>query len=345
MREIISDIERWQDSGEQIALAMVISTWGSAPRGVGAKMALTPSGKIAGSVSGGCVEGAVFSAGTDVLETGKTTLLSFGVADETAWEVGLACGGHIEVFVEPLDATGFEIVNQWLANEQSGAVVTVIQGPQDMIGQKLYVGADGTVSGQISQGLDAEIGEVAQQAVESGTSTRRRMTHKQAQLDLFIDAILPQPTLVLVGGAHIAIALTAIANAVGFRTIVIDPRRAFGSADRFPHVDRLIQAWPDEAFKHVALTSTTAVAMLSHDPKIDDPALKVVLPSPAFYVGALGSSSTNAKRRNRLLEAGVSPSLVDRIYSPIGLDIKAQTPEEIAVAVMAEIVAASHKEN
>ncbi|MCB0009217.1 MAG: XdhC family protein, partial [Anaerolineales bacterium] len=148
---------------------------------------------------------------------------------------------------------------------------------------------------------------------------------------------------VMVGGVHIAVALTAIAKTLGYRTIVVDPRRAFGSDERFPHVDRLIQAWPDKAFAEIQLDQATAVAMLTHDPKIDDPALKVVLNSKAFYIGALGSSKTQKARRERLAEAGFSNATIDRIYGPIGLNINAQTPEEIAVAVMAEIISARHK--
>lgn len=342
MREVLSDIRRWRQADETVALATVVTTWGSAPRGVGAKMALTPSGKISGSVSGGCVEGAVFTSGTEALESNSTELLSFGVADETAWEVGLACGGHIEVFVEPLNEESFEAASAWLENEESGALVTVIAGPESFQGRNMQVAASGEWKGGIDSRFDEQIVAHALEALARGQSTRQPVPAGEQALEVFIDVILPQPMLVLVGGAHIAIALTAIANAVGYRTVVIDPRRAFGSADRFPHVDRLIQAWPQEAFEQLKVTHSTAVAMLSHDPKIDDPALKQVLPGPAFYVGALGSKTTNEKRRKRLLEAGMDAQLVDRIHSPIGLDIKAQTPEEIAVAVMAEIVAARH---
>ena len=340
MREVIADIRRWRNEGEQVALATVVETWGSAPRGVGAKMALTPSGKIAGSVSGGCVEGAVFEAGTQTLDEGRAQLLSFGVADETAWDVGLACGGHIDVFVEPLGDAVLEHARNWIANDLSGAVVTMINGPESLLGKKVFVSADGTRQESIDPRLDEEIASLALESLAAGRSGRFASSLPGQEVEFFVDAILPAPTLVAVGGAHISIALTAIARAAGYRTIVIDPRRAFGSAERFPHVDRLIQEWPDEALKDFAITEATAVAMLTHDPKIDDPALKKVLPGPAFYVGALGSSTTHQKRRRRLLDAGVAPALVDRIHSPIGLDINAQTPEEIAVAIMAEIVAA-----
>ena len=340
MREVISDIERWRREGQRVALATVIETWGSAPRGVGAKMAFTPSGQIAGSVSGGCVEGAVYEAGTETLETGTAQLLSFGVADETAWDVGLACGGQIQVFVEPLSDDTYDQVQQWLAAEQTAAVVTVVKGPGSLLGRKLYVSVDGSRRGSLDSAIDDEAVSLANDALAAGRSTRYLLTSASYELEIFVDAILPSPTLVMVGGVHIAVALSAIARSVGYHTIVIDPRRAFGSAERFADVDRLIQAWPGEAFQEVVITPATAVAMLTHDPKIDDPALMTVLPSPAFYVGALGSARTHEMRRRRLLDAGMEPELVNRIHSPIGLDINATTPEEIAVAIMAEIVAA-----
>lgn len=337
MREVADDIERWQEDGEPVALATVIETWGSAPRGVGAKMALTASGRIAGSVSGGCVEGAVFESGVETLETGRAQLLSFGVADETAWDVGLACGGKIDVFVESLKEPAFAQIRKWLADEQAGAVITVIKGPQSHLGRKLLITAEDGLLGTIEPTLDGSLVTLGREALAKRKSMRHSITEND--LELFIDVILPAPTLVMVGGAHIAIALASMANTLGYRTFVVDPRRAFGSTERFPHVDRLIQAWPDEAFKEITITESTAVAMLTHDPKIDDPALKTVLPGPAFYVGALGSSKTHDKRKRRLREAGLPGELIDRIHSPIGLDIKATTPEEIAVAIIAEIVA------
>jgi xanthine dehydrogenase accessory factor len=340
MREVADDIERWQGDGEPVALATVIETWGSAPRGVGAKMALTASGRIAGSVSGGCVEGAVFESGVETLETGTAQLLSFGVADETAWDVGLACGGKIDVFVEYLKEPVFAQISKWLADEQAGAVITVIEGPPPYVGRKLLVPAENDGEGSIDPDLDGSLMTLGRETIAGHKS--RRYVMAENDMELFIDVIVPPPALVMVGGAHIAIALASMANTLGYRTIVVDPRRAFGSTERFPHVDRLIQAWPDEAFKDISITASTAIAMLTHDPKIDDPALKTVLPGPAFYVGALGSTRTHERRKQRLREAGLADALIDRIHSPIGLDIKATTPEEIAVAIMAEIVAARH---
>lgn len=340
MREVREDIDRWREQGEDVALATVIDTWGSAPRGVGAKMALTAEGQISGSVSGGCVEGAVFEAGVETLQTKNAQLLSFGVADETAWDVGLACGGQIRVFVETLGHAPYSTVRRWLDEESTGTVITVVEGPGELVGRKMLLDDAGSVQGSLSPQLNDAAAEAARRLMESGESERITLETESGSLGLFIDVIRPTPTLIMVGGVHIAVALTAMAKAAGFRTVVVDPRRAFGSDERFPHADSLLQVWPDEAFDQLKLTPTTAVAMLTHDPKIDDPALKRVLPSSAYYVGALGSTTTHEKRRKRLLDSGVSEELVNRIHSPIGLDIRAQTPEEIAVAVLAEVVAA-----
>jgi xanthine dehydrogenase accessory factor len=336
MRDVLSDINRWQEEKQPVALATVVKTWGSAPRKVGAKMGLTPAGSIAGSVSGGCVEGAVFEEGVDALEHHAPKLIHYGVADETAWEVGLACGGQIEVFVEPLHAEAHRLVKDHLAADEPVAVGTIIRGAGDVLGRKYVANNEGVQLGPTEIDLDQQAAAATAAALAAGRHRRQMLDD---DTELFVDVLLPRPTLIMVGGVHIAVALTAIAKALRYNTVVVDPRRAFGSAERFPHVDRLIQKWPEEAFDRLKLDQSTAVAMLTHDPKIDDPALHVALRSRAFYIGALGSRSTQAKRRQRLLDAGFSAAQVDRIHGPIGLDINAQEPEEIALAVMAEIVA------
>ncbi len=349
MLDLISDLDRWREAGDAIALATVIATWGSAPRRVGAKMALTPDGQITGSVSGGCVEGAVFEAGVQVLDTKTPQLLHFGVADETAWEVGLACGGNIDVFVQPLRADLYDQIRHSLSIEKPHAIVTIIQGPAGLLGRSLIYYPDGERVGSIDPALDRRVVAAAEHALEEGESQRvnldasSELVDAGPKLEAFIEVNVPPPTLIMVGGVHIAIGLATIAKAVGYQTVVIDPRRAFGSEERFSHVDRLIQSWPEAAFQEIRLTHSTAVAMLTHDPKIDDPALRIVLPSPAFYIGALGSRTTQERRRNRMREAGFSEALVDRIQGPIGLPIGAQSPEEIALAIMAQIVAARNQ--
>ncbi|HXF83896.1 MAG TPA: XdhC family protein [Anaerolineales bacterium] len=340
MRDILHDLEKWLRENKPIALATVIETWGSSPRRVGAKMALTADGKITGSVSGGCVEGAVFEAGVEVLKTNRPTLLHFGVADETAWEVGLACGGSIEVFVKPLDVELFHSLRSVLTEDETALLVTVVRGRNELLGRELLLKDNGSVTGTISDGLNEEIVNLARATLAEGISRRVKLNE---EVEVFMEVILPPPTLIAVGGVHITIALMSLAKTLGYRTVVIDPRRAFGSEERFPHVDKLIQKWPQEAFQEIPLTRSTAVAMLTHDPKLDDPALKIALSSPAFYVGALGSKTTQAKRRKRLLAEGLTEEQLNRLHGPIGLEIGAGTPEEIAMSIMAEIVAERNK--
>jgi xanthine dehydrogenase accessory factor len=318
---------------------MVVETWGSAPRKVGAKMAFTAGGAaISGSVSGGCVEGAVIAAGDEVLATGRPQLLHFGVADETAWGVGLACGGTIEVFVEPLDVATYALARDWVARRQRGAIITAIRGPEEVLGRKLSAGPDGSVAGSLGPGLDESALAIARQA---GRSTRAHLTD---EVEVFVDVLRPLPTLVIVGGAHIAVVLAQLAKLMGYRTEIIDPRRAFGSEARFPSADSVSHAWPDKALVANPPGPETAVVTLSHDPKIDDPGLAAALTGEAFYVGALGSRKTNAQRRERLAALGFSEEQLARIHAPVGLDIGADNPEEIALAIMAEIVAAYRRQ-
>jgi xanthine dehydrogenase accessory factor len=342
MRDILPDLDHWRADDKSIALATVIQTWGSSPRRAGAKMALTPDGKITGSVSGGCVEGAVFDTGVEVLKSNRPQLLHFGVADETAWEVGLACGGSIDIFVKPLDTELFKPLRSVLVDEQPAVLVTVVRGSADLLGCELLVRDDGKVTGMISDELNDQVLNLARETLAQGESRRAMLSE---DIELFLEVILPPPTLIAVGGVHITIALMALAKTLGYRTVVVDPRSAFGNEERFPNVDQLIQKWPDEAFQQIPLTRSTAVAMLTHDPKLDDPALMRALPSPAFYVGALGSKNTQAKRRQRLLDEGLTEAQLNRLHGPIGLEIGAGTPEEIAMSIMAEIVAARNNVN
>lgn len=338
LRDILPDLDNWRaDDKASIALATVIQTWGSSPRRAGARMAITPDGRITGSVSGGCVEGAVFDTGVQVLKSNRPQLLHFGVADETAWEVGLACGGSIDIFVKPLDEEFFKSLRSVLVEERSAVVVTVVRAPNDLLGRELLIKDDDSVIGSIGESLDEQVLSLARESLLQGSS---RLAKLNEDLEIFIEVILPPPTLIAVGGVHITIALVSLAKTLGYRTIVVDPRSAFGSQERFPHVDQLIQSWPEEAFEQIPLTRSTAIAMLTHDPKLDDPALKIALPSPAFYVGALGSKTTQTKRRQRLLDEGLTEAQLDRLHGPIGLKIGAATPEEIALSIMAEIVAA-----
>jgi xanthine dehydrogenase accessory factor len=333
MKDVRADIEAWTRDGRAFALATVVQTWGSAPRVAGSKMAITADGRIAGSVSGGCVEAAVIEAAQKTLRDSVPQLLHFGVADETAWAVGLACGGTIDVFVE---MAGPGLLDEALSLVQGERAVraTVIAGP--LLGRHWLIQADGEARGSLGDSVEAEaVRAAAQAALAEGKSARTTVGESQVVLDV----VRPAPTLVAVGGVHIAIALTRIAQALGYRTIVVDPRPAFANEARFPHADRVVSDWPDEALGRIGLTAETAVAVLTHDPKLDDPALRAALPSPAFYVGALGSKATQAKRRQRLLEAGLSEEQLGRLHAPIGLDLGGRSPEEIALSVMGEVVA------
>ncbi len=340
MQDVIPDIDRWLAQGKSIALATVVNTWGSAPRRVGARMAMTPDGEITGSVSGGCVEGAVFDAAVETLRTGKPQLLHFGVADETAWEVGLACGGQIDVFVQPLDRALYDRQRAAWVENQPFVGLTILRGPLDLVGQGAVSVAGGDLEGSLGPDQLPGILRIVNESLARRETRRLELPLPDGPVELLVEIVAPPPTLIMVGGVHIAVALASIAKALGYRTVVIDPRKAFGSAERFPHVDQLIQKWPDEVLESVGLNESTAVALLTHDPKIDDPALRLVLPSPVFYIGALGSRKTQEKRRNRMREAGFSEQVIDRIRGPIGLPIGARSPEEIALSIMAEVVAA-----
>jgi xanthine dehydrogenase accessory factor len=341
MRDILSDLEGWQKDGRSIALATVVQTWGSSPRRAGARMALTNDGRMSGSVSGGCVENAVVEAGIESLKTGQPQLLHFGVADETAWEVGLACGGSIEVFVNPLDHDIYRSLHSVMDEERSAVLATVIRGPAQILGRELLLQEDGSTTGSIGNEWDETVSSLAKEGLSSGAIQRVSLNEK---VEILLETILPSPTLVIVGGVHIAVALASLAKILGYRTIMIDPRKVWGSAERFPHVDELIQGWPQDAFGKIHTTCSTAIVMLTHDPKLDDPAVKLALSSPAFYVGALGSKKTADKRHERLLNDGISESQLSRLHAPIGLDIGAQSPEEIALAIMAEVVNARRRQ-
>lgn len=338
MRDILNDIEKWINTGETIALATVVQTWGSSPRKVGAHMAFTLSGKITGSVSGGCVENAVIEAGMQVLKTNHPQLLHFGVADETAWKVGLACGGSIDIFVHALNQEVFRHLKSIYRNEISAIHVTVIAGSDNLLGKEIIVTEDKQVFGSIGNEWNAQVLNLAMESL----SSRRVVLNEN--VEAFMSVIQPSPTLVIVGGVHIAKALVSLAKTLGYQTILVDPRQAWGNAERFPNVDLILQTWVDTAFAQINLNSSTAIAVLTHDPKIDDPAIKLALNSSAFYVGALGSKTTNAKRNQRLLSDGVSESQINKIHAPIGLDIGAQNPEEIALAIMSEVVKSFRKQ-
>jgi len=335
MKEILTDIERWISTNTPIAIATVLQTWGSSPRRVGAKMAVTPKGQICGSVSGGCVEAAVIETALDVLKSGKPQLLHFGVTNDTAWDVGLACGGSIDIFVKPFNSAQLESIKTAIEANCGLAIVTVIHGPDEDLGREMLIHGDGNIIGTLGESLGAVVIPQAREAILSGQSRR---VMRARSLEVFIDVIAPSPEIVIIGGVHIAIALVKLAAVLDYRVTIIDPREVFSSDERFPNVHRLFRAWPTEALSQIVLSPLSAVVVLTHDPKIDDPALRSALQSPAFYVGALGSPTTQQQRCERLLASGIPEDLLAKLHSPVGLHLGGHTPEEIALSILSEIV-------
>ncbi len=337
MRDVLDSLEKWRQRREEIAVATVVNTWGSAPRPIGSKLVTTRSGGLDGSVSAGCVEGAVIEESLAVMESGIPRLLDYGVADEDAWEVGLACGGSIQVLVEPFSALDgvYSALKQHLDARDPMAVITVLDAPPELRNRKLIVLADGSIEG------DLDLGEYAPRAVRAALDQLIRETGGVFELEdgpkLFIEVYPPAPRLIIVGAVHMADSLVTIANTLGFDTIVVDPRAAFATRERFPHATQLIREWPQHALSAMKLDHSAYVAVLTHDPKLDDPALKIALTSNARYVGALGSRRTNQLRIARLREAGLSEEQLARLHAPIGLPIGGRSPAEIALSIMAEI--------
>lgn len=333
MLDILETVNRWLKEERSVALATVAKTWGSAPRREGSKMGVTAETAMIGSVSGGCVEGAVVEEALAGLRDGQPRLLKFGVADDMAWEVGLTCGGSIEVFVEPLDRLWWDALANLALNDDFGATVTIMEG--ERIGEKVLLDSDAGVLYR-SPNLDDALLDALQAAAatcqKSGVATA-------ADTRVMVDLQAERPHLILIGGVHVAIPLQRMATLAGFRVSIVDPRAAFASEERFPDVAHILRSYPDKALPELGLDRSTYLAVLTHDPKIDDKALITALPADIAYVGVLSSGRTHRQRVARLKEAGLSDELIARIRTPIGIDIGASAPEEIAVCILAEIIA------
>jgi xanthine dehydrogenase accessory factor len=341
MRDLLSDYERLSAAGRPVGRAVVTSVWGSAPRPEGACLIATADGVLAGSVSGGCVESATAMEVGEAIARGTPKLVTFGVSDERAWEVGLACGGTIRVFVEPTVRS--EILQA--ARGPGGVVVaTVVEG--EGVGSTLVVADDDSEKGALPSSIDrAAVAAAARQALARETSTTLELQGSTGPSKIFLEVFPRLPTLVIFGGVHIAAALVPLAKALGYRTVVADGREAFLSRDRFPDADELVLAWPEEAFARVGLDRATFVCVLSHDPKFDEPALEIALRSPAAYIGAIGSRKTQAARRERLKGRGFTAEDLARLHGPIGLDLGGRQPAETALAILAEMTAMRYGKN
>ncbi len=339
MLDILDTMNHWLAEKRAVALATVVKTWGSAPRREGSKMAVSSHNHagdapaMIGSVSGGCVEGAVVEEAQGSLRDGAPRLLKFGVADDLAWEVGLTCGGSIEVFVEPLDALWWDALAQLAAQDNFGVTITRVEG--ELIGEKVLLDARGEILFQTDKLTGAQVESMSAVARSSKKSGVVALGESRVMVDMQVE----RPHLILIGGVHVAIPLSAMAAQVGFRVSIVDPRAAFASRERFPDVANILHSYPDKALPQLGLDRSAYLAVLTHDPKIDDKALITALPANIPYIGVLSSGRTHKQRVARLKEAGLGDDLIAQIRTPIGIDIGARMPEEIAVCILAEIIA------
>jgi xanthine dehydrogenase accessory factor len=342
MKEILGDLDRWQREKEEIALATLVQVRGTAPRLPGARLCLTAGGRMAGSVSGGCVENDVFERARQVLDSGQPVVATYGIADELAFEVGLSCGGSIDVLIEPFVADAAWQTLREAVEEQRPAALGIGLAPASVLGRKLAVLDDGTGAGSIAPGLDERVAAEARRLLPEGRTRVLSAPFRDEEASVFIETFPPAPRLLIVGATHAAMSLCPMAQRVGFRVSVIDARSMFATEERFPDADEVFRAWPDDVLDADTLDAYSYVVVLTHDPKFDLPTLALALRSPARYIGAMGSRETHKRRRAELRKQGFSDSDIDRVRAPIGLDIGGSTPEEIALAVLAEMVAARY---
>ncbi len=332
MREILDQVEAWLAAGQSVAVATVLDVRRSAPRPPGAKLALSADGQVAGAVSGGCVEGAVVEAAEQTLASGRPQRLQFGIADDEAFDLGLPCGGEIDVWVEALaPQPAQERFAAALHEHGRGVLVTRLDDAA-----KLWIDADGEQVGAL--GVDADL-DAAAERMWSGVSGLVSL----GDVEVFADVVAPPPRLIIVGAVDFAAALCRAARLLGWTPYVIDPRTRWAAAERFPDAERVLARWPQDAVAELgAFDPATYVVVLAHDPKIDDAALEIALPSPAAYVGAMGSRRASEARAQRLRERGVSDEALSRLASPIGLDLGARSGAETAVSILAEIIATTN---
>lgn len=351
MQELLETLDGWRAAGAGVGRAIVVRTFGSAPRPEGAVLLVTDDGRLAGSVSGGCVEGAAAHEIHGARETGRARVIRYGISDEEAWDVGLACGGTIDVLVEPAVPAAAIDASRDAAAGRSGGRAVVTPLPADSPGPAfgphepgegsppepvLVVHADGRLEGTLGSAADdAALVTAALDALDQG----RSRTVELAGRSLFVEAYPVRPRLVVVGAVEVARPLVRMAAELGYETVVIDGRAAFATEARFPDVDRLLVGWPDEVADEIDLGPADAVAVLTHDVKFDEPAIVEALRRGCRYVGAVGSRKTQADRRARLLDAGVTEEELDRLRGPIGLDLGGRAPAETALAILAEVVA------
>lgn len=345
MRDILQDVLPWYSEGTRFAVATVIRTWSSSPRPIGASMAVSETGEVVGSVSGGCVEGAVYDVAQRVLDSGEPEMVSYGVSDSDAFQVGLTCGGTIELFVQPLDAASFEdlpMLADAVQTRQPVAVATVVAGTGNL-GARLLITPELTYGSLGRDRLDQAVTDDARGMLGLG---RTRLLHlgsdgerREQDLSVFVESYAPPPRMIVFGATDFAAAMARIGKFLGFHVTVCDARPVFATRKRFPDVDEVIVAWPHKYLGQVEVDERTVLCVLTHDPKFDVPLLTLALRTKAGYIGAMGSRRTHEDRLKRLREVGMSEQELARLSSPIGLDLGARTPEETAVSIAAEIIA------
>ena len=380
MRDVLDQLQDWWNRGAEVGVGTVVSTWSSAPRQPGASMVVGPDGSAAGSVSGGCVEGAVYELATEVRDGASPVLQRYGVSDDDAFAVGLTCGGIIDVFVERVGPSSFPEFGEVAEDIRAGrpvAVATVIEAPADLLGRRLVIrpgSAPGaTVNGDLASGGSVSGGSVSGGSV-TGATVSGDLMHAGSQrlidalrddvpgllaqgrtgvlryghdgerrvddIAIFVASYAPRPRMIVFGAIDFASAVARIGSFLGYRVSVCDARPIFATRQRFPDADEVIVEWPHRYLASTDVDERTVICLLTHDPKFDVPLLELALRMPLAYVGAMGSRRTNDDRLQRLRELGLTETELARLRAPIGLDIGARTPEETAVSVAAEIIAA-----
>jgi len=359
VRDILEPIVKWWTAGETFGLATVVRTCSSAPREPGAALAVSGGGEVVGSVSGGCVEGAVYELAGEVASSGQPVLQTYGVSDDDAFAVGLTCGGIIDIFVEPVDRERFAELGPVAAAVRDGqpaAVATVIDGPGKIGARRVIWPAGETgagspaapggpgASGTLGAGdrLDQAVDDDARGMLAQGVTGVRRYgpdgERRRDELGVFVQSFAPPPRMLVFGAIDFAAAVARAGKFLGYRVTVCDARPVFATAARFPEADEVITDWPHRYLSGITVDERTVICVLTHDPKFDVPLLEVALRTPAAYVGAMGSRRTHEDRLARLREAGLTGEELARLRSPIGLDLGARTPEETAVAIAAELI-------
>ena len=344
MREVLPALMAARERGEAVAMATVVRTWRSAPRPAGASMLVTASGEAVGSVSGGCVEGALYELGSEVRDSGEPTWETYGISDDDAFAVGLTCGGILEVFVEKVDAESWPelpAIAASVAVDEPVAVATVVRGPRS-VGRHLVVREIGVEGSLGSTRLDDTVGADVLGLLESGTTGFLHYgpdgERLGTELEVFVASFAPAPRMYIFGAIDFSAALCRAGKLLGFHVTVVDAREVFATRKRFPDADEVVVDWPHRWLSSAPVDARTVICVLTHDPKFDVPALKVAVGTKAAYIGAMGSRRTHDDRVVRLKDAELTDDEIARIHSPIGLDLGARTPEETAISIAAEIV-------